>query len=77
VIHLTNKMANSRDTKIERIKMAMQLLASRGYFKPEDLGVRGVSVFEWYCYQAGGVAIKKYEMFKKVHVCVSKASLKI
>jgi hypothetical protein len=70
-------MANSRDTKIERIKLGMQLLASRGYFKPEDLGVKNVSVFEWYCYQAGGVAVKKYEMFKKVHVCISKVSLKV
>ena len=72
-----SKVASSRDTKIERIKLAEQLLASRGYFKPEDLGIKNVSIFEWYCYQAGGVAIKKYEMFKKVHVCISRASLKV
>jgi hypothetical protein len=70
-------MANSRDTKIERIKLAMQLLASRGYFGREDLGVKNVSIFEWYCYQAGGVAVRKYEMFRKVHVCISKALLKV
>jgi hypothetical protein len=70
-------VASSRDAKIERIKLAMQLLAGRGYFKTEDLGVKNVSIFEWYCYQAGGVAVKKYEMFKKVRVCISKASLKV
>jgi hypothetical protein len=69
-------MASSRDAKVERIKLAMQLLASRGYFMREDIGVSG-SIFEWYCYQAGGVAVKKYVMFKKVRVCVSKASLKV
>lgn len=72
-----SKMANSRDTKIERIKLAMQLLASRGYFNRDDIGIKNVSVFEWYCYQAGGVAVKRYEMFRKVHVCVSKVLLKV
>jgi hypothetical protein len=70
-------MASSRDAKVERIKLAMQLLASMGYFRREDIGVKNDSIFEWYCYQAGGVAVKKYEMFKEVRVCVSKASIKV
>jgi hypothetical protein len=72
-----SKAASSRDTKVERIKLAMQLLASRGYFRPEDLGIKNVSIFEWYCYQAGGVAVKKYEMFRKVNACISRVSLKV
>jgi len=48
---------SSRDSKVNKIKHAIELLVSRGYFTKEDIGVSR-SVFEWYCVVAGGVVVK-------------------
>jgi hypothetical protein len=67
-------LANTREIKIERIKKGMQLLFERGYFGPADIGV-GINVFEWYCYQAGGVFVK-VKVFRGYRIlCVSNAAL--
>jgi len=48
---------SSRDSKVNRVKQAIELLVSRGYFTKEDIGVSR-SVFEWYCGVAGGVVVR-------------------
>jgi hypothetical protein len=62
---------DTREIKIERIKKGMHLLFERGYFEPSDIGA-SVNVFEWYCYQAGGVFVK-VKVFRGYRVlCVSR-----
>jgi hypothetical protein len=63
-------LADTREIKIERIKKGMQLLFERSYFEPSDIGV-SVNVFEWYCYQAGGILVKR----RKRLLCVSREYL--
>jgi hypothetical protein len=62
-----------REAKIERIKKAMELLRTRGYFTAGDIGAgfKRPSIVEWYCYQAGGVFIKHGKRF----YCASKEFL--
>jgi len=70
VIGLSGDM---REAKIERIKKAMELLKTRGWFTASDIGAgfNRPSIVEWYCYQAGGVFIKHGKRF----FCASKEFL--
>jgi hypothetical protein len=57
---------------VNRIKQALLLLATRGYFTREDIGVSR-SVFEWYCGVAGGVVVRA----GRRAVCMSQESSKV
>ena len=65
---------DSREAKILKIKRGMELLFGRGYFEPSDIGV-SVNVFEWYCFQAGGVIVKVKRLEGYRVLCVSSAAL--
>jgi hypothetical protein len=67
------RYSSSRDSKVDRIKKALLLLASRGYFTKGDISVLNRSVFEWYCGVAGGVVVR---VGRRV-VCMSQESSKV
>jgi len=54
-----------RDAKVEKMKLLMYLLASKGYATKDDIGILSDDTFKFYCLSVGGVVVKYHKLYCK------------